>query len=367
MHDQLSHSLTAGPLALMLVAAGGALVDRPVHADDGLCAVPEIPEAISPYKTVGDGSPGSCSESALRGALSGGGTIAFACGASPVTIPVAAELTVSSPTIIDGGGLVTLDGQARTRILKNDSDLTLRRITLTGGRKDYTWDGFPDGGGAVKTSYGHHLHVADSIFTSNWTSEHGSGGAIFQAGAGSLTVVRSLFQDNVGGGGGAIYSLLAGLHVADSTFVRNQGSSSSKGGGGIMTDGASGESHSGASGGTITVCGSTFEDNDALATGGGAYLFAYATDTVAVTGSTFAANSVTPNDGGISMGGGLRFGVSEALVSGTLFRDNTALMGGGIAMQGETRLEVRDSTFECNTSDIEGGSVHQDGNVSLAC
>ncbi|HEX6144493.1 MAG TPA: hypothetical protein VFZ01_17375 [Geminicoccaceae bacterium] len=333
----------------------------------GLCAVPEVPDAIPPRKTVGNGSPASCTEGGLRQALAGGGTITFACGSSPVTIPVAAELVISSPTVLDGAGVVTLDGQDRTRIIRNDSRLILKKMALTRGRKEYVWDGFPNGGGAVKTSYGHHLYVVDSTFTDNWTSDHGSGGAIFQAGAGSLTVIRSLFQDNVGGGGGAIYNLLAELHVVDSAFVRNQGSSGRKGGGGIMTDGASGESHSGRSGGEIVVCGSTFDANDALATGGGAYLFAYGTDAVSVMHSTFTGNTATPNEGGLSMGGGLRLGASPALVSRSTFRNNIARMGGGIATQGDEQTQVRDSTFACNSSDIEGGNVLSSGNSVLGC
>jgi predicted outer membrane repeat protein len=337
------------------------------HIDPGgsACAVPEVPVSPLPDKTVGRGSPTSCTESALRRALSGGGTVTFSCGPSPVIIPIGSELVVSSRTVLDGGGTVTLDGQDRTRIIRNDSQLTLKRITLTRGRKDVVWNGSPDGGGAVNTTYGNRLHVVDSTFTNNRTSAQGFGGAIFQAGAGALTVVRSRFESNVGGGGGAIYNLLAGLRVVDSAFVRNQGSSGWQGGGGIMTDGASANSGNGGSGGEILICGSSFNANQALATGGGAYLYAYRRDTVSVTHSTFTRNSVTANDGGLSMGGGLRLGASPALVTDTTFRNNTARTGGAIATNG-ARTRVEDSTFECNSSDIEGG-VLAEGNAMLGC
>ena len=67
------------------------------------------------------------------------------------------------------------------------------------------------------------------------------------------------------------------------------------------------------------------------------------------------------------MGGGLRLGASPALVSQSTFRSNTARMGGAIATNGRARTEVKDSTFECNSSDVEGGNVLSVGNTVLGC
>jgi len=66
------------------------------------------------------------------------------------------------------------------------------------------------------------------------------------------------------------------------------------------------------------------------------------------------------------MGGGLRLGASPALVTDTTFRNNTARTGGAIATNG-ARTRVEDSTFECNSSDIEGGNVLSEGNTMLGC
>ncbi|MEZ4570578.1 MAG: hypothetical protein R2849_09680 [Thermomicrobiales bacterium] len=52
---------------------------------------------------VGDGSPGSCDEAALDNALIGGGSITFACGPNPVTIPLTFEKELEDNTMIDGG------------------------------------------------------------------------------------------------------------------------------------------------------------------------------------------------------------------------------------------------------------------------
>ena len=331
------------------------------------CTAPPAPAAVAPAKTVGNGTPASCSERALRRALSGGGAIAFACGSAPVTIPIRSELVVASHTVLDGGGSITLDGQHRTRIIRNESQLTLQRITLARGHKDVVWRGSPDGGGAVNTTYGKRLHIIDSIFIGNRTSTQGFGGAIFQAGAGTLTVVNSRFENNVGGGGGAIYNLLSELRVVDTAFVGNRGSSGWHGGGGIMTDGASASSGNGRAGGEILICGSSFNRNRAVATGGGAYLYAYAGDRVSVTHSTFTGNSATANAGGLSMGGGLRLGAAPALVARSTFRNNSARTGGALATDGSAPTRIRNSTFACNSSDVAGSRVLPENNTMLGC
>ena len=59
---------------------------------------------------VGTGTPASCTEAVLDAALTGGGTVTFNCGPSPVTIPVTHQTTIKKKTSIDGGGLITLGG-----------------------------------------------------------------------------------------------------------------------------------------------------------------------------------------------------------------------------------------------------------------
>lgn len=75
-----------------------------------------------PTTVVGIDTPVSCTQSALATALLKGGIITFNCGTQPVTILITSQLVASSgsDTIIDGEGLVTLDGTGRTRILKFD-------------------------------------------------------------------------------------------------------------------------------------------------------------------------------------------------------------------------------------------------------
>src|SRR5882672_9158918 len=101
-----------------------------------LSGLPQTASAAAPI-TVGDGTAASCTEAALRDALivagaEGGGRIHFNCGADPVTITVTATLTVPNNTRINGIGLITLDGQGTTNVLRVDRDTTvaLNRLTI---------------------------------------------------------------------------------------------------------------------------------------------------------------------------------------------------------------------------------------------
>ena len=57
-------------------------------------------------------------------AVQAGGVIRFACGPKPVTIQMKATAKVSNTSrrvVLDGGGLVTLSGEGRRRILYMDT------------------------------------------------------------------------------------------------------------------------------------------------------------------------------------------------------------------------------------------------------
>jgi hypothetical protein len=327
------------------------------------CSCPALPQVPGPSTVVGDGTPASCTDGALKNAVSGGGTVSFDCGPADVTIPINAKITFTKPTLVDGGGKVTLDGQDKTQIFVNQSTLTVKGLTFTRGWLAYKWSGAPGGGGAISSTWSHELAVFDCTFTQNRVDLDGYGGAIFQASNGKLTVVRSHFEANETGGGGAIYCLLAAMDVCDSTFKKNRGKNGWLGGGAIHTDGFSGGSGDGSSGGVGRICGSSFEDNEALATGGGVYFYAYPKDKVYVEKSTFLGNTVIANSGGVSMGGALRLGPSPALITDSTFRKNAASMGGAIATEGKQPATIQGCTFGGNSSDIQGGNTTEVGNT----
>src|SRR5690606_10864520 len=96
-------------------------------------------DTSNPDHVVGDGTAASCTAAALGDAVAQGGTITFDCGTAPVTIGVSQQISlrIDTDTTIDGGGLVTLDGQDSSRIFHYDSPnfrATETVVTLQGLR-----------------------------------------------------------------------------------------------------------------------------------------------------------------------------------------------------------------------------------------
>jgi hypothetical protein len=203
-------------------------------------------DVSQPATVVGTGSASSCTFSALSAAVTKGGTITFDCGSAPVTIPVTStlDLPIDRNTVLDGGTLVTLDGQNTTQIFTfngtdwgtNSNGLTLQRIRLINGRMHGTMmfpsypgtmcsTGYYDGeGGAIYVRDGN-LTVIDSIFDGNQAEVLGpdtGGGAIYITGSKTgLFVMNSTFTNNKGANGGAIGSLFSQLQIYDSVFTGN--------------------------------------------------------------------------------------------------------------------------------------------------
>jgi hypothetical protein len=117
----------------------------PTPPSPAICPVPIAAVDTSTVAArVGNGTPGSCTESALRTEVAKGGTITFNCGTDPTTIRISQTIEVPADrdTVIDGGGKVTLDGNRAVRILNmtqqsyrtNRRGLTLQRLKLVRGK-----------------------------------------------------------------------------------------------------------------------------------------------------------------------------------------------------------------------------------------
>ena len=80
--------------------------------------------------TVGSGTPGSCTYSALVAAAAGGGLVQFNCGFLPKTIVVTQTGGLLAPNnlTLDGGGRIILSGADSNRLL---TVLAGRAVTLT--------------------------------------------------------------------------------------------------------------------------------------------------------------------------------------------------------------------------------------------
>ena len=89
----------------------------------GRAFVPKAGRAVSvshPNHVIGNGRPASCTSAKVVKAVHQGGVITFNCGPSPVTITMKATAKVENTShriVLDGGGLVTLSGGGKRRIL----------------------------------------------------------------------------------------------------------------------------------------------------------------------------------------------------------------------------------------------------------
>jgi hypothetical protein len=200
-----------------------------------------------PHRVVGHGTPASCTAAAFRRAVTRGGTITFDCGPAPVTIVMDRQAEVrntSRKVVIDGGGLVTLSGGGKHRILyQNTCDqrlvwttshcqdqaspkLVLRHLTLTRGNSSGRLE--EGGGGGAVLVRGGRLSVVDSTFTHNRCDRTGPdlGGAAIrvldQFRDRPVRVSRSTFTGGRCSNGAALSSIGVSWRVTDSVFRGNR-------------------------------------------------------------------------------------------------------------------------------------------------
>lgn len=299
-------------------AAGGPQVDAgPTDANNPLtnpadgpaagnpaapCAVPAgagLADASHPDHVVGDGTPASCTGAAFVAAVAMGGVITFDCGPAPVTIlldePARVFNDASDDVVIDGGGLVTLSGQNRTRILyMNTCDeaqhwttshcqdqetprLVVQNLTFVDAdsRGETTYDG----GGAIWVRGGR-FRVVNSRFFHNRCADTGpdvGGGAIRvfdQSMDQPVYVVNSTFGGaegfgNTGSNGGAISSIGVSWTVVDSVLSYNHaiGNGGNPAMSGTPGGGSGGAIYNDGNTMTLTICGSLIQHNDVVAYG----------------------------------------------------------------------------------------------------
>ena len=192
---------------------------------------------------IGDGSPAGCTSAAVVKAVAAGGVITFDCGPDPVTI----AMTFDRPAwtrprrlvVLDGGGLVTLSGGGKRRILYSDTcagkwstddfvdqpypRVVVQNITFEDGydgthqatcaaNVPKCWYGGVDGGGAIYVEGGRFAAV-NSRFLDNRCYAYGpdlGGGAIralAQYRNRPVYIVRDTFRGGRCSNGGALSSI----------------------------------------------------------------------------------------------------------------------------------------------------------------
>jgi hypothetical protein len=253
---------------------------------DGHFPVPSAGRALNtshPNQVIGNGTPKSCTSSAVTRAVAAGGIIRFNCGTKPVTIQMTATAVVANTehsVVLDGGGLVTLNGGGKRRILFSDTcagtlstndcvnqpypQITVQNITFEDGfdgthqatctdNSPACWYGGAAGGGAIYVEGGQ-FKAVNSRFAGNRCYGYGP-----DLGGGAIRVLAQyrnqpvyITSDTFTGGrcsnGAALSSISVQWDVLNSVFTNNEatgwganpansGTPGGGSGGAIYTDG----------------------------------------------------------------------------------------------------------------------------------
>jgi hypothetical protein len=302
---------------LAALAGAGALVAGTISAaaaadfgnSTGRFYVPPAGRAIDARhanEVIGNGRPASCTSAAVVRDVAAGGIITFNCGPKPVTIVMSSTASVIKTrhlVVLDGGGLVTLSGGGKRRILYSDTcagtwstddcvdqpypQIVVQNITFEDGYDGAhqatcsaniprCWYGGVDGGGAIYVEGGQ-FKAVNSRFLDDRCYAYGPdlGGGAIRALAQYRNRPVYVTDDSFRGGrcsnGGALSSISVQWDVLDSKFANNKAI-------GWGANPASRGTPGGGSGGAIYMDGEddnlliagTVMDNNTAREGGGA-------------------------------------------------------------------------------------------------
>ena len=304
MRNKLSRLLLAFMIVLLCVfsareasAFGNVLSSYPIPSEA------KEEDVSTPDHIIGTGTPESCTAEAFIAAVAKGGTIVFNGGSEPFTITLDRPAKVfnnqNPDVVIDGGGLVTLSGGDKTRILyMNTADpnqvwttshaqnqdhprLTVQNITFANGNSSKETE--QDGGGAIWVRGGR-FKVINCRFINNVCAGVGpdvGGGAIRvfdQYEDLPVYVVNSTFGGapglgNVGSNGGAISSIGVSWTLINSVFSYNEaiGNGGNPERAGTPGGGSGGAIYNDGNDMTLTLLGTRVEYNQVNAHGSGIF------------------------------------------------------------------------------------------------
>jgi hypothetical protein len=278
---------------------------------DGHFSVPPAGRAVNsshPNHVIGDGRPASCTSAAVVRDVAAGGIITFSCGPQPVTIVMSATARViktSRLVVLDGGGLITLSGGGKRRILYSDTcagtwstddcvnqpypRIVVQNITLEDGYNQShqaactaniprCWYGGVDGGGAIYAEGGQ-FKAVNSRFLDNRCYRYGPdlGGGAIRALAQYRNRPVYITGDTFSGGrcsnGGALSSISVQWDILNSRFTSNnaigwganpasRGTPGGGSGGAIYLDGENDNA---------LIAGTVMDDNSAREGGGAVF------------------------------------------------------------------------------------------------
>ncbi len=327
---------------------------------------PDALEPVAPGATVevvGDGTTASCTEQALRDAVTAleaagsPGTLTFDCGGEH-TITLTSSLYVAASMTIDGGGTITLSGGGAVRVIELDNylDFVLQRITVI--------DGFvaagsenESGAGLLSPWFGT-LKVIDATFRNNHSASlinDVGGGAIYAGGLTDAVLSGCVFEENSGSIGGAVLSRSTNLRVINTAFYGNEATSSGDGqygnGGGLYIDRMWLDAPQ-----DFSICGSVFEQNHAKVHGSALFSYNLEGSGALIDRCTFADNDMAGSPGG-GTGAVYHEGVPLRLVGSTFSGNSTGAHAGGLFLGGGTDADVENCTFVGNSTPGNAGAL----------
>ena len=338
----------------------GATAHTSPPAPAGLCATADIRAPQRPSATIwivqnnADSGTGSLRQAVLSAVT--GDTIVFSSSLTGQVITlVCGEIAVNASIAINGSGApgVAVDGASANRIFNigPNAPVTLTALTLQRG--------FSSGnGGAVTAGAGSPLALTNTSVISSTAAGAGGGGGLYATAAVRATGGR--FQNNActnancfGGGLSASTLVISGTRFITNTGGFGGGGANASASAAIETGHFSGNTCvvAGCNGGglrtvTLNMTRTTFTDNAALQTGGGAYLESIST----ISGGSFQRNQSGLRGGGV-------MAVASLTVAGTEFIANKSNSDGGGIYLSAGALSVTNALFARNYSGSGRGAA----------
>jgi len=313
----------------------------------------------------------SCTETNLRAAMAGGGTVTFACDG---TITLSNAIAVTQDTVLDGTGhQINVSGNNSVRVFYVAANVNFSMVNLTIAN-GFSTNGagiFNDGGLLTLSGVAFQTNVAQTS-----TGPAPEGGGIFNR-AGTINATNCVFTGNLASApatnyneahGGAIRNESGLVNLENCSLTANQAC----GGGGVAGTAPGGNGDGGAihNSGSLSVSSCRFTQNSA-AGGPGAYdLY-----DIGWNGSTpggAGSGAAIFNSGVATIKGGMFSGNAAAGgAGGSSFYPRTGLRGGsgsGGAIYNYGSLVVQDSAFLANSALGGGGGAGGGGgwHISLS-
>ena len=320
-----------------------------------------------------------CSEGGIRAAITEGlGPYTFDCD-GPTTVIASREIVIDADVTLDGGGILTVDGNGAHRVFSVPEGVTAELIgfTVTNGRQT-------DGHGGGIRNEGTLTLTNSTVSGSSAGRDTGcrtddpnllcsEGGGIWNAG--TLTLMDSTVSGNSAPFGGGVSNRDGSLTVIDSAVRMNSAEGCRVGdafcsfGGGVWNSGMMMIENSTVSGNASdwgggifnrgvrepTLRNSTVSGNSAGFDGGGLLNF----ETLKLINITAADNIAGQSGGGIANEAGT-LEVTNSTVSG-----NTAVSaGGGMFNPAGAAADLLNTTVSANTADT-GGGIYTGGELLL--